>query len=311
MANVITVRVKAGNPKIFAEKFLTAFTDKETEEEKNITDSGDEISKKVDFNILLPQPADLDIESGSRSYQDENNYYEFQKVKVQAQKELITPLLEQTYKQGMTQEEYVNLTLPRANGVHKIKFMSVYGIPTAMSDEEMEKEITTVLQGFYNLKTYGATDWYNWRIKNWGTKWNAETTYVDEESGFAEFTTRWSCPFEILEELAKYTDIIVSYTDEDMGSNYGVYTIKDGVMEYLIESENYQALNGTEKVQALATATALTQGEVYDLNKEIFGCWDDEEMQEHFGLTRETALEVANQAVKDTQEIVNATGLNS
>lgn len=53
-------------------------------------------------------------------------------------------------------------------------------------------------QYLINFKTYGARDWYDWRYKNWGCKWNADTTSleVNEKSIFCSFYTPWNPPEE-------------------------------------------------------------------------------------------------------------------
>lgn len=304
MPNWITVRVKAKNPQIFSEKFLSSFTQKEIEDEENLSDNGEELSKKVDFNVLTPSPSDLSIVAGGVQYQDENDYYDFQKEEVERQKTFITPLLEKTFKEGMTQEEYVKATLPNCLKNHKDKFLQVYKINSI--DEE---DLTNVLRGFYNKRVYGNVNWYDFHVTKWGTKWNATTIYVDEESGFAEFQTAWSCPFEILEELAKYTDIAVSYADEDTGSNYGVYEIVDGVRIDYISSSRYMELNNVQKINAIATATALTMGEIYDINEDIFGHYEDGEFNDYFNMPKEQVLKIAQVSVNDTQKVLSQLGL--
>ena len=80
-----------------------------------------------------------------------------------------------------------------------------------------------------NLAKYGAKDWYDWSIENWGTKWNAyEVTW-----GWNEvcFQTAWSYPKPIFKELSKRfpdTEIEIEYADEDFGANCGVVTWKNG-----------------------------------------------------------------------------------
>ena len=82
------------------------------------------------------------------------------------------------------------------------------------------------------VKKYGASDWYEWRCRHWGTKWNAcedgtphleGTTYV--------FDTAWSTPAEAIYLFsAKFpkVEFKVSYADEDFGYNCGVYFVKGG-----------------------------------------------------------------------------------
>ena len=44
-----------------------------------------------------------------------------------------------------------------------------------------------------NLKNYGSKDWYDWCVKNWGTKWNACGTEFDESNPTQiKFDTAWS-----------------------------------------------------------------------------------------------------------------------
>jgi hypothetical protein len=78
---------------------------------------------------------------------------------------------------------------------------------------------------------YGATDWYDWAVHNWGTKWNA---YSIESRSYdvIKFETAWSLPFDLYVALsAKYPKLVftVEYADEDIGSNCGVATFKNGI----------------------------------------------------------------------------------
>jgi hypothetical protein len=51
-------------------------------------------------------------------------------------------------------------------------------------------------------------DWYNWNIRNWGTKWDISddsAEVMERRNGFVKyyFSTAWSCPAEALDNLAK------------------------------------------------------------------------------------------------------------
>ena len=81
-------------------------------------------------------------------------------------------------------------------------------------------------------------DWYEWCIKNWGTKWDAYDVNLIKEG--LRFYTAWSCPAPIFEAIAqKYPDaeFRVLFADEDIGSNLGVIHIKDGTCD-VVEYEN-------------------------------------------------------------------------
>ena len=59
------------------------------------------------------------------------------------------------------------------------------------------------------LKKYGAKDWYDWKCKNWGTKWNSVDTEIieDEREGLTyTFNTAWDCPREIVFKLQEILD---------------------------------------------------------------------------------------------------------
>lgn len=52
-----------------------------------------------------------------------------------------------------------------------------------------------------NKEKYGATDWYDWRCDNWGTKWNARETYAECEKIY--FETAWCPPMGIIAAFLK------------------------------------------------------------------------------------------------------------
>ncbi len=101
----------------------------------------------------------------------------------------------------------------------------------------------------------GYSSWYEWCIKNWGTKWNASDPYA--EDGRFSFNTAWSAPVELFVEFSKkFPDVEFTYTyaDEDTGNNCGEGTIVNG--ENMVEeyeggsNEAYELafrLNGNEE----------------------------------------------------------------
>ena len=77
----------------------------------------------------------------------------------------------------------------------------------------------------------GATDWYEWSIEHWGTKWNAYQTEVSEDETVVRFDTAWSHPWPVIEALSKKFPehvLEVAYADEDLGHNFGMYRVLDG-----------------------------------------------------------------------------------
>lgn len=57
---------------------------------------------------------------------------------------------------------------------------------------------------YYNLYLkYGHIDWYTWSCENWGTKWNACDTYIDDKKMMISFDTAWSRPCGIYKKIAE------------------------------------------------------------------------------------------------------------
>jgi hypothetical protein len=81
------------------------------------------------------------------------------------------------------------------------------------------------------IAKYGANDWYDWCLANWGTKWNSyEVSYSDDKKKIV-FDTAWSCPLSVIEALSKKfkdTTFILKYADEDIGSNCGTVVLLNG-----------------------------------------------------------------------------------
>lgn len=63
-------------------------------------------------------------------------------------------------------------------------------------------------------------DWYNWRIYNWGTKWNGDVynTHQDENSLFIEFNSAWSPPSEFIKYVSRqFPDLDFTLTYMELG----------------------------------------------------------------------------------------------
>lgn len=86
---------------------------------------------------------------------------------------------------------------------------------------------------------YGDKTWYEWNIKNWGTKWNAYS--VGYTYSAIHFETAWGHPFPVIKALSKMfpkIEFLVAFADEDLGSNLGAYKIKNDKAEdiYMIDN---------------------------------------------------------------------------
>ena len=87
------------------------------------------------------------------------------------------------------------------NKIHKMpKALENTVSPTQDGDEKKAEQ---------RLKKYGAKNWYDWKCKNWGTKWNSVDTKIieDEKDGLTyTFNTAWDCPREIVNKLQMILD---------------------------------------------------------------------------------------------------------
>ncbi len=77
------------------------------------------------------------------------------------------------------------------------------------------------------------------QINLWDTKWNAYDQQIEDYKLI--FHTAWSHPLPVIQTLSKLfteQEIKVLYADEDLGFNCGKYTIKNGRIIKLEDSES-------------------------------------------------------------------------
>lgn len=92
---------------------------------------------------------------------------------------------------------------------------------------------------------YGDKNWMDWRIGNWGTKWNCygyEESFDYSQTDSLWFQTAWSAPHPILQKLSDMFPEIEfrhQWADEDIGYNCGQHRYFGGERtdEYYPESE--------------------------------------------------------------------------
>lgn len=93
-----------------------------------------------------------------------------------------------------------------------------------------------------NIRRYGAASWYDWSVRNWGTKWDAYEQRWGEakRKGMLQevvFQTAWSPPLPALLGMCSRfgLDCVVGYVDE--GGAFATYSIlrADGEAELDVE----------------------------------------------------------------------------
>lgn len=162
-----------------------------------------------DFNKLLPMPKELDIESGSRTDKGLKLIQEYHHALADLERQ----------KPGLSFAEY-ELSLRQCEELYQKKRIAD---PAAWALGE---------QAYNNIQRFGCPTWYEWRNRNWGTKWNAyEFPLLEKDSHTMEFFTAWNSIPKIITLLSrKYPEQTITYrwADEDIGHNVGEITLKDG-----------------------------------------------------------------------------------
>ena len=147
----------------------------------------------MDFNKLIPMPSELEIESGSRTAAGFKKYMEF---------------------------------------VADTGFSTEMEPAYLAAHPEIDREEWDLgKQAYQNIQKYGCPTWYEWRIQNWGAKWNASGAEVLD--GWLSFLTAWNAPKQILEKLSQmFPSITIHHVwaDEDIGHNCGDRTYKNGTV---------------------------------------------------------------------------------
>ena len=176
----------------------------------------------ADFERLAPiHPDLLKTQSGSGSYRtdDIRGFFEEQ---LKFQNEIANPIFEELYNDTITRSEFVEASV---KALYKDK--EITDLVTKILG--CLENVQTFIEGYFNLQRYGFVDWYEARNTLWGTKWNACSVFVSEDSHVITFQTAWSTPVGILKKLNKFMPMTVSYADEDMGGATGIYLLKKGV----------------------------------------------------------------------------------
>lgn len=142
-----------------------------------------------------------------------------------------------------------NLTVSHSDPLMVQKFVKacesngLFGafLPTPVELTEMSSPVSDPNISAENIKKYGSSDWYDWNVNNWGTKWDVDNPghEVFGETVTASFDTAWSPPIEFYEHLKElgYT-VRATYFEYDFA---GVWTDEDGdeSVEYDFSDENW------------------------------------------------------------------------
>ena len=118
--------------------------------------------------------------------------------------------------------------------------------PAELHEHESPIRDTDLAKRF--LEQYGATDWYNWQVQNWGTKWDIGADgnpAVDLGTDFGKglilgFDSAWSPPINAYEKLTEMGFTIKAYYYEPGMCFAGIW--EDGNDEFY----DYSSMNSEQ-----------------------------------------------------------------
>ncbi len=96
------------------------------------------------------------------------------------------------------------------------------------------------------LKKYGATNWYDWRIRNWGTKWNMSEPNInifingDRAEMKIDLLSPWNGAYRWFKLVCSEYGFDGLYIDHEMGSYFfNKIVVEDGEVEEEIASSYF------------------------------------------------------------------------
>lgn len=204
--------------------------------------------KIIDFNKIIPMPEKLNLSHGTDTYR--SIFWAMSKMPPEIRTRHINNL--SNSKSSSIYADLISslkedLTI---KDIPVVKEAADYFSPT---DDMIKLGIHDYesLGNMYlaNLDEYGYVDWYDWRIVNWGTKWNSYDTFV-LNNNLIEFRTAEYTPRPIIAVLSeKFPSLSfeVLYADINLGYNVGKYTYQNGDI-----IDIYIPEGGTDMAKALS-----------------------------------------------------------
>lgn len=157
------------------------------------------------FQRIIPMPPELDVSAGSDG-------------------ELgVTALT------GAGLAKVLDYNWAQQEGIHSQEDLVAY------LNKNRPNALPLAKQYLENKEKYGFPTWYEWRIANWGTKWDAcnpSLTTRSDNSLELFFETAWSFPEPVMQKLAEMFPRLTLHgtVDEEGGYFYGEVTLKDGIL---------------------------------------------------------------------------------
>lgn len=175
----------------------------------------------LDFNRLILMPEELDIAYGSSL-----------RLAVSTYLSAINPQnADFPYPDKMDVEQFTALAkkLDRYNGAGHFQTNLTPQTYTLLPDG-LTDMLKLGSRYVGNFQKYHAFAWYDFRVREWGSKWNSYDSRPLENDTLT-FCTAWSRVLPVIAELAKrFPEVEIEYewADEDIGCNVGHAHFQDG-----------------------------------------------------------------------------------
>lgn len=186
---------------------------------------------EMDFNTINRMPKELDIEYGTRSHDGLSLYLARRNPQIDFYGSEEDKMSQEEYDKlwslisdHMWLENDLQLTPDRLDLI-KNKYKQ---------EGELAKLEKLGEQCVDNIRKYGAMNWYEWSIANWGTKWNATETEIDEQEHSLTFDTAWDPAIPAMVEMSKLHPNIpmaLLFADEQTGAHTGYVLFKNGSID--------------------------------------------------------------------------------
>lgn len=90
------------------------------------------------------------------------------------------------------------------------------------------------------IEKYGADNWYDWHLSNWGTKWNSYSNHLRDDG--VSFQTAWSLPDPIFAKMAEMYPTMTFNIEcvEEGGFFAGTILISEGKVKEDLTNDDAQ-----------------------------------------------------------------------
>ena len=197
-----------------------------------------------DFNKLIPMPDDLKLDAGSIEGDSIACYYlslnDDEKNKLMK----LLKSKEASYCHNYWNKYKDDIKKIENNPKRLNKKINNFN---GLFDFDKEKQFTSInelgKQYVENIKKYNFPQWYDWCVKNWGTKWNVEEDVdivydknIDEYD--ISFQTAWSVPTGIVKRYSELCEddeeFYWEYEDEDYDGTHILRKINGEIIDTIV-----------------------------------------------------------------------------